>query len=157
MTYFSSIPQLLFMKKAVKVVMKSAFLSTVCVLLFTTAVLAAAILISIPSDINIVPGEVTAEVFLDPEATIPVTAVHWGDVGRGTHQQFVFYVKNTGVEDIAASMSIPEDVSAFMTYSFTPASVALCSGEVGQITFEADILPTAVLGIKNWTYQVGTP
>lgn len=143
-------------KKAVKVVMKSAFLSTVCVLLFTTVVLAAAILISIPSDINIVTGEVTAEVFLDPEATIPVTAVHWGDVGRGTHQQFVFYVKNTGVEDIDASMSIPEDVSAFMTYSFTP-SVALSSGEVGQITFEADILPTAALGVRNWNFELSTP
>jgi hypothetical protein len=144
-------------KKLLKAIPRSALISVVLVLLLSTIALAATILVLIFSDMNIVPGEQAAEVFLDENATIPVPAVHWGDIPRGSHQEFNFYVKNTGVEDIDATMGISGNVSSFMTYSFTPASVHLAAGEVGQITFSADILPTATLGAKNWNYQVTTP
>lgn len=144
-------------KRALKLLTSSVPISVVLILIFSTVVLAATVLVLIFSDMNIVPGEQAAEVFLDPEATIPVPAVHWGDIQRGSHQEFIFYVKNTGVEDIDASMDISDNVSSFMSYSFTPASIHLAAGEVGQITFSADILPTAPLGSQSWNYEVATP
>ena len=144
-------------KKLLKLIPQSALLSAVLILLVCTVALAATVLVLINSDMNIVPGEVSAGAYLDPEATIEVTAVHWGDTPRGTHQQFTFYVKNTGVEEIEATMSISGNVSDFMTYSFAPPSANLSAGEVGEFLFEADILPEADLGSKNWNYEVTTP
>lgn len=143
--------------KAVPRPIRSLMLALVGVVVMSTVALAIVTLILIPSDMNIVPGEVAAEAFLDPECTIPIPAVHWGDIGRGTHQQFDFYIKNTGVEPITASMTIPEDVSSFMTYTFTPASIPLNAGEVGHFVFTADVLPTAPLGLQSWNYRVDTP
>lgn len=144
-------------KRLMKLLTRSVPLSLVLVLILCATALAATVLVLIFSDMNIIPGEQAAEVYLDPEATIPVPSVHWGDIQRGSHQEFIFYVKNTGVEDINASMGISANVSSFMEYSFTPASVHLSAGEVGQVTFSADILPTAPLGSKNWNYEVSTP
>jgi hypothetical protein len=126
-------------------------------LICTVIALAAVVLFVILADMNIVPGEQAAEVFLDEECTIPVPAVHWGDIERGTHQQLDLYVKNTGVEDIDVSIIIPEDVSTVMTYSITPVSIPLAADEVGHFTFSADILPTAPLGAVSWNYQGETP
>lgn len=145
------------LKRILKTAPRSALMATVLILLLCTVALAATVLVIINSDMNIVPGEVSAGAYLDPDTTVEITAVHWGDIARGTHQEFVFYIKNTGVEDIEASMSISGNVSDIMTYSFTPSSAKLSAGEVATFTFEADILPTAALGSRSWDFQVSTP
>lgn len=140
-----------------KVLPTSITMAIIWILVACTIVLAATVLVLVNWDMNIVPGETTAQVFIDPAATIPAPAIHWGDIGRGSHQQFIFYVKNTGVEPINASMTIPENVSAYMTYSFTPASRPLSAGQIGQFTLNIDILPAAPLGPINGNYKVDTP
>lgn len=136
---------------------KSLMLAMAGVIIIAVIALAAIVLFTIPGDITIIPGPTAAEVFLDPECTTPVSTIHWGQAERGTHLQFGFYIKNTGVEPIDVSITIAGDVSDYMTYSFTPASLPLNAGEVGLITWEADILATAPLATISWEYLGGTP
>ena len=143
--------------KKLRIVTRSFLLALAGILAFAGVAMALVVLFSVPADINITPGSTDAELFLDPAATIPVPAVHWGDVQRGSHIQLDLYLKNTGVEPITATLTIPEDMSLIMTYSFTPASIPLNAGEVGHFLFEADILPTAPLGLQNYSYEGNTP
>ena len=104
------------------------------------------------------PAQPEAEVFYDPECTVPVHTVHWGEeVERGQGLEFVFYVKNTGTEPIDAGITIPDDVSAIMSYTFTPASLPLTANQTGNITLSIDILPDAPLGYYESSYDGYTP
>jgi hypothetical protein len=136
---------------------RSLTLALVATLVLAVVALAAVVLFIVVWDMTIVPGEQAAEVFLDEECTIPVPSVHWGSIQRGTQQQLDLYVKNTGVEPIDASINVPEDVSAYMTWDITPATITLNAGEVGHFTLVANILPTAPLGAVSGTYQGETP
>ena len=116
------------------------------------------ILFTIPNTMTIVSAPLEAEAFADLACTIPMPAIAWGNQEHGAHIQIDIFVKNTGVEPLTGVyMIIQEDVSAFMTYSFTPATLDLLAGEVGQFLFEADILPASLLGPVNWTDQGMAP
>ena len=121
------------------------------IVLIVSATVAAVTLFTIPNTINIVAAPLEAQPFADPAATIPMPAIGWGDQEHGAHIQIDIYVKNTGIEPLTGvNIAIQEDVSAYMTYSFTPATVDLLAGEVGHFLFEADILGAAPLGVQSW-------
>jgi len=143
-----------------RVVLTVPFLVAViaAVVLLVSAALAAVVLFLIPSTINIVAAPLEAEAFADPLATIPMPAISWGDQEHGAHIQIDIYVKNTGVEPLTGVyLVIQEDVSAFMTYSFTPATVDLLAGSIGHFLFEADIPVAAPLGPQSFTYAGMAP
>lgn len=145
-------------KRVISVSLVSLVALIVAVVMIISATLAAVVLFVIPATINIVAAPLEAEAFADLECTIPMPAIAWGNQEHGAHLQIDIYVKNTGVEPLTGIyMVIQEDVSAFMTYSFTPATVDLLAGEVGHFLFEADILPAAPLGPQSFTYAGEAP
>ena len=145
-------------KKVISISLVGLVAVIVAVLLIISATLAAVVLFVIPNTMTIVSAPLEAEAFADLECTIPMPAIAWGNQEHGAHIQIIVYVKNTGVEPLTGVyMLIQEDVSAFMTYSFTPATLDLLAGEVGQFLFEADILPAAPLGAVSWTDQGMAP
>lgn len=145
------------LRKRLLLLPASTLLAAVAVFALAAAALAVTLLFIILADMTIIPGPQEAEVYADPECTIPFPTLHWGDVQHGQDLQVDFYVKNTGVEPITANLSIQEDMSAIWTYTFTPQTFPLNPGDVEHVVFEAYILPTAPLGYVEYHYQGDTP
>lgn len=153
-----SLKEVLRKKRVVSLSLISLVAVIVAIVLIISATLAVVTLFVIPATINIIVAPLEAEAFADPDCTIPMPAISWGDQEHGAHIQIDIYVKNTGVEPLTGVyLVVQEDVSAFMVYSFTPATVDLASGEVGHFLFEADILPAAPLGPQSFTYAGMAP
>lgn len=126
-------------------------------LLVSIALAAVVVLFEYDWYATIVPGEQAGELYLDEACTIPAAPFYWDNLPRGTYHYLELYVKNSGVEPIDAYIYVPTDVSAYIIWTITPASIPLNAGEVGHFTVEAYVPPTATLGDVQGKYRGEAP
>ncbi len=109
---------------------------------------------TISCDVNIVLGPKALGVFVDSACTIPVTAVHFGDVSRGKSTQFPMYLKNIEMEQIRVGMQVVEDISSWGTVNMAPASVTLNFNDIASVTITLQVIPGVVLALKAFTIKL---
>jgi len=112
-----------------------------------------AVLKTVPSDVNIIIGPKGLGVFVDLECTLPLTALHWGDVARGQSPSLDTYLKNIETEPINVGANTLENISAWGSLVGAPVAVSLNGGVVKKMTITLNTLAGAPVGPKPFTMQ----
>ena len=96
----------------------------------------------VPFDMTINPNtsEPAFTMYVDPEATLPLTGVHFGQVESGQHLDFEIYVKNTGEATGMAGVRVPVDTSTWLDWTVTPSPQSINPGDVVMFLWEADVI-----------------
>lgn len=71
---------------------------------------------------------------------------YFGVVEQGQHLTAEFFVKNKGSTAQVIGLMFVNDVSAVMTYEFSPALVEILPNDVVMFTWQADVLADAPVG-----------
>ena len=104
---------------------------------------------NIPCDLTIIEGITDIEIYSNEACTIPVTAIHFGDVRRGSTLIFEMWVKNIGVEPVSLSVSLSETWVTILP----SVGIPLDGGDVQPYTLELVISPVEELGERAFNIE----
>lgn len=111
--------------------------------------------------VNVVSGNQSFEVYLDPGFTIPAESYDFGDVFIGSMRQYSFWVKGTGEQSVFVNARVSENISSWADYSVhpeggnwvPPAGFSECQDGIGQYVLRIKINDVASVGSRTFTLE----
>ncbi len=110
---------------------------------------------TVPVDLTIV-GARNVHVYMDPETTILLTALHWGEAAQGETRDFSMYVRNEGGIPTDVVATIIGDVSwgtVLMTPDIMSTPLLLAPDEVSEVILSITPNESAALEPHAFTME----
>lgn len=96
-------------------------------------------------------------IYLNSQATAPLTSLNWGTLEPGQNQNITMYVKNEGNTPITLTLQIsnwnPTSAQNYLTVTWTYNGQTINQDQTRQITLTLEVDPNTT-GITNFSFEI---